>query len=234
MTDWAILRQVVIATADHAGDTAAVRAAFGLGEGFDDPELKSINLADATMPVSTSTQRYLEFVAPIADEGPIATWLNKVGGRGGYTLSVQHPDPDAVRARCAELGVRVPIDQLAFGHQILQLHPKDVGLVLEIDGIADRDVWFWDDMDPGPEPGATIDEIVGVEITVPDPAAMTARWVAVMDLPEPSEPNLIEMGGASVRFVEGPASPDWTVLVRRSGDAEVGDPGLPGITFRAV
>jgi hypothetical protein len=233
MSDWAILRQVVIATSDHDGDTAVVRSAFGLGQGFDDPELKSVNLADATMPVSDA--RYLEFVAPIEDTGPVHNWLQKVGGRGGYTLSVQHPDPEGVRSRCAELSVRVPIDQHAFGHHILQLHPKDVGLVLEIDGIADKSTWFWDDINPGPEADASVDEIVGVEITVDDPAAMTARWVAVMNLPEPSEPNVVEMGGCTVRFVEGPASPDWTVLLRaKPGTGEIADPGLAGITFRIV
>jgi len=182
-----------------------------------------------------SAQRYLEFVAPIDGTGPVHNWLTKVGGRGGYTLSIQHPDPDGVHARCAEAGVRVPIDQLAFGHRILQLHPKDVGLVLEIDGITEQSTWFWDDINPGPEADALVDEIVGVEITVDDPAAMTARWVAVMGLPEPAEPNVIEMGGATVRFVEGAASPDWTVLLRRAaGAGEIGDPGLPGITFRVV
>ncbi len=233
MSDWAILRQVVIATGSHESDVAAVRAAFGLGAGFDDPELKTLNLADATMPVSTS--RYLEFVAPIEDSGPVASWLGKVGGRGGYTLSVQHPDPDGVRSRCAELGVRVPIDEVAFGHTILQLHPKDVGLVLEIDGIANPDEWFWDDIDPGPEPGAQVDEILGVEMAVADPVGMAALWVKIMDLPAPAEPTVLDLGGATVRFVSGGPSPDWTVLLRRSsGSDSAGDPALPGITFRLV
>ena len=230
MSDWAYLRQVVVATNSHDADVHAVRTAFGLGQGFDDPELKNLNLADATMPVSAT--RYLEFVAPITGDGPVASWLAKVGPRGGLTLSVQHPDPDAVRARCAGLGVRVPIDEIAFGRQVLQLHPKDVGLVLEIDGISDRDVWFWDDIDPGPEPDARIDEIIGVEIAVADPQAMAALWVKILGIPEPSEPTVLDLG-ATVRFVAGGPSPDWTILVR-SANGDAGDPGLPGITFRLV
>lgn len=230
MTAWAILRQVVLATTTHESDLATVRESFGLGAGFDDPELKKLNLADATMPVSAG--RYLEFVAPISPEGPVHAWLSKSGPRGGFTLSVQHPDTDGVRARCAELGVRVPIDTVAFGHPVLQLHPKDVGLVLEIDGIDDPDVWFWDDIDPGPEEDATVEAIVGVEITVEDPVAMATRWRTIMDLPEQADPSTLDLGGCTVRFVAGMASADWNILVRRRGEAK--DPSLPGITFTLV
>ena len=228
MPSWAILRQVVLATTSHESDTAAVRAAFGLGHGFDDPELKKINLLDATMPVGHG--RYLEIVAPAAPEGPVANWLAKVGGRGGYVLSVQHPDPEAVKARALATGVRVPIEEVAFGRQILQLHPKDVGLVLEVDGIDDPDVWFWDDIDPGPEPGAHVDEILAVEVPVADPAATAAQWRALLDLPGEAGETSIEMGGPVVRFVPGGPSSNWTVLLRRAGDAAT-DPALPGVSF---
>jgi hypothetical protein len=229
---WAILRQVVIGTTTHAADVAAVRAAFGLGEGFDDPELKKINLLDATLPVAR--QRYLEFVAPVSDDGPVASWLAKVGGRGGFVLSVQHPDPDAVRARAAELGVRVPIEEVAFGRTVLQLHPKDVGLVLEIDGIDDPDVWFWDGIDPGPEPGAAVDEIVGVEVPVTDPAATAGQWAQLLGLEPPGAETVLDLGGPIVRFVPGGPSADWTVLLRASGETAGSVPQLPGITFRLV
>ncbi|MET3807726.1 hypothetical protein ABIB25_004753 [Nakamurella sp. UYEF19] len=228
---WAKLRQVVIATTEHYADTTAVRTAFGLGEGFADPELKKISLADATLPVSA--ERYLEIVGSTEEQGPVGKWLGKIGGRGGFVLSVQHPDPAGVRARAAELGVRVPIDELAFGKVILQLHPKDVGLVLEIDGIADPAEWFWDDINPGPEPGAAIDEILGVEVPVADPAAMNLLWHRLMDLGDPVESDLVDLSVAYVRFVPGGPSADWTVVLRTASSAAA-DPGLAGITFRLV
>jgi hypothetical protein len=231
MPSWAILRQVVIATTSHEADTAAVRAAFGLGQGFDDPELKKMNLVDATMPVAPG--RYLEFVAPAAPEGPVASWLAKVGGRGGYVLSVQHPDPAGVKERAAAMGVRVPIEETAFGRVILQLHPKDVGVVLEVDGIDDPAVWFWDDIDPGPEPGAFVGDVVGVEVPVADPAATAAQWRRLLDLAEAPEPATLDLGGPTVRFVPGGPSSNWTVLLRRTDDAAA-DPQLPGIGFRLV
>ena len=228
---WAKLRQVVIATTEHEADTRAVRAAFGLGEGFGDPELKSLALLDATLPVSS--ERYLELVGPENDTALVTPWLRKIGGRGGYVLSVQHPDPAGVRERAAALGVRVPVDTEALGHVVLQLHPKDVGVVLEVDGIADPDAWFWDDIDPGPESGAGISDIVGVEVPVADPAAMTVLWHDLLGLGRPVRPDEVDLAGSYVRFTTGGPSADWTVLLRRSGDS-ASDPALPGITFRLV
>ena len=138
-----------------------------------------------TPPCRCPPGRYLEFVAPTDAEAAVRRWLAKIGGRGGYVLSVQHPDPDAVKARALASGIRVPIDAEAFGHRIIQLHPQDVGLLLELDGIADRQAWFWDDIDPGPEPDAAVSDIVGVEVPVADPAATTAQWHALLDLGEP-------------------------------------------------
>ena len=228
---WAKLRQVVIATTDHDGDLRSVRDAFGLGEGFADDELAELSLADATLAVSA--ERYLEFVSPTG-EGALARWLAKIGGRGGYVLSVQHPDPDGVRARALEAGIGIPIDQKAFGHTILQLHPRDLGLVLEVDGIDDPAVWFWDDIDPGPEPGAGVDEVLGVEVPVADPESMVRLWVDLLELAAPESPDELDLGGAFVRFVAGGPSPAWTVHLRRSPGHTVSAPDLPGIAFELV
>ena len=228
---WAKLRQVVIATTSHADDVAAARRAFGLGASFDDPELKTFGLADATFPISA--ERFLEFVGPASEHGPLTPWLTTIGGRGGYVLSVQHPDPAGVRRRCTELGVRVPIETEAFGQTVLQLHAKDVGLVLEIDGIADRAAWFWDAISPGPDASAGVDEIVGVDVPVADPTAMTALWHEVLGLGEPTAADVVELDGAWVRFVPGGPSSAWVVVMHRSNDTAV-DPGLPGISFRFV
>ena len=229
---WAILRQVVIATTDHEGDLAAVRGAFGLGEGFEDPELEKMHMVDATMPVSKDT--YLEFIAPISDEAGVYKWITKIGGRGGYVLSVQHPDPEAVKRRALAKGIRVPVDVEAFGKPVVQIHPQDVGVLLEVDGITDPVAWFWDDINPGPEPGAGVDEILGVEVPVADPVAMAALWHELLDLGAPTVENEVQMGGPFVRFVAGGPSADWNVVLRRA-DNEAGRsvvaPNLPGLRF---
>jgi hypothetical protein len=230
---WAKLRQVVVATTSLEDDVAALRAAFGLGHGFTDPELKAISLEDATLPISA--ERYLEFVSPNEPGTAVANWLAKVGGRGGFVLSVQVPDTAGIKARALARGVRIPVDTEALGRPVLQLHPKDLGVVLEVDEIADRAEWFWDDIDPGPEPGARVSEIVGVEVPVADPVSMTALWTELLDLPVPTNVHEIDLGGTWVRFTPGGPSANWTVVLRRAeeGAAAVA-PELAGITFQLV
>jgi hypothetical protein len=232
---WAILRQVVIATTAHDNDLDSVRQAFGLGQGFEDPELEKLAMADRTMPVSKDT--YLEFIAPINDQAAVVKWLTKIGGRGGYVLSVQHPDPAAVKERALARGIRVPVDVEAFGQPVVQLHPQDVGLMLEVDGITDPHSWFWDDINPGPEADAAVDEIIGVEVPAADPAAMTTLWHELLDLGAPAKADEVQLGGTWVRFVaEGPSA-QWNVLLRRADSAAgraAAAPSLPGITFELV
>ena len=82
------------------------------------------------------------------------------------SFSVQHPNPEGVKQRALARGIRVPVDTEALGHRVIQLHPQDVGLLLEVDGIADPAAWFWDDINPGPEPDAAISDVIGVEVPV--------------------------------------------------------------------
>jgi hypothetical protein len=211
---WAILRQVVIATTAHDADLDSVRAAFGLGQGFEDPELEKLHMVDATLPVSKET--YLEFIAPLSDEAGVSKWLNKIGGRGGYVLSVQHPDPAAVKARALARGIRVPVDVEAFGHSA---------------------VWFWDDVNPGPESDAGISDIIGVEVPVADPQAITTLWHELLDLGAPVKDNEVQMGGTWVRFVPGGPSADWNIVLRRAetdAGKAVTAPTLSGIRFELV
>lgn len=231
-SSWAILRQVVIATTNHRGDVDVIRSSFGFGTGFADPELKNFQMVDATMPVSKET--YLEFIGPLDETAAVSKWLTKIGGRGGYALSVQHPDPEGVKRRALARGVRVPVDVEAFGHPVLQLHPQDVGLLLEIDGITDPHTWFWDDFNPGPESDAAIDEILGVEVPVANPSAMAQLWRDLLDLEAGDRDDEVQLGGPWVRFVHGGPSADWNVVLRRAdndGGATVTAPTLPGVRF---
>src|SRR5690349_7705499 len=177
MTDsWARLRQVILATGELEADTKALRTAFRFGEGFHDPELGEVAMADHTF--TLADRSYLQLVTALKPEDPLSRWLARIGGRGGYALSIQHPDPAGVKARAEALGVRVIFDREVLGHPIIQLHPKDTVILLEADGITDPDVWFWDDLgEPAAaSPDALVDAVVGVEVPVPDPAAMGRLW----------------------------------------------------------
>lgn len=226
---WTKLRQVVVATADHQGDLAAVRRAFGLGTGFADDEAAEMGLVDATLPVSSTT--YLELVGPSSPSASVAKWLTKVGGRGGYALSVQHPSPASVKERAQARGIRVAADVEVFGYNVVQLHPAGLGLLLELDGIPDPDVWFWDDITPGPEKGALIDEIVAVHIPVANPAETLDLWQDLLGV-QAIGPDEIDLSGVRVRFVEGGPSAEWTIQLRRAaGVGEIEVPDLAGIRF---
>lgn len=198
--NWAILRQVVIATGDALGDAGTARADLRLAEGFADPELAKIGLDDSAMPVGR--QKFLEFVGPADENSYIHRFLAR-GGAGGYCLSVQVPDAPACRERALAAGVRLAADQLFMGHPLFQMHPADVGILLELDGVSDPDVWFWDAVTPGPSPDALVDDIVGVQVGVPDPVATARLWSQIIGL-ELQGPTQLDFSGCTVQFVEHP------------------------------
>lgn len=231
---WAKLRQVIIATEHMETDADALRGGLGLGQGFPDPELKEHSMADITLPLADES--YLQLLTPLDEADSLARWLGKIGGRGGYALSIQHPDPASVKARAEarDVGVIRAID--ALGYPIVQLHPRDTGILLEVDGIADPDVWFWDDLGQTAEPDAAVDAIVGVEVSVDDPDAMGSIWHELLDLPAGDSPRSVDLGGRELLFRTGGKTPEWTITLRRSGrGGAVPAPDLiPGITFRYV
>ena len=72
-------------------------------------------------------------LAPVTPGHSVARWLGRVGGSSGWVLSTQVPSLDGVKERAAERGVRVAVETRAMGHDIIQLHPLDVGVLLELD-----------------------------------------------------------------------------------------------------
>ena len=198
---WAVLRHLVLAADDALAASARLAAALRLPEGFGDPELAAIELTDRNMPVGP--RKYLEVVGPLGPGSYINRWLGKVGGEGGYCLSVQVPDVPGCRQRALDRQVRLAADQMVLGYPIIQLHPADTGVLLELDGIPDRDRWFWDDITPGPRPDALIDDILAVTVGVPDPEATTALWADIIGL-TPVTPTSLDFSGCAIEFTAHP------------------------------
>ena len=203
---WAELRQVGFAALDHA---AAVRAAtdlLGLGWGFGDPLLAGLNLADFTAPIGPDT--YVEVLTPTVPEHSVARWLRRVGGASGWVLATQVPSLDGVTERAAERGVRIAVQTHAMGHDIVQLHPLDVGVLLELDEFLPRDAWFWDDVEAAQAAyasrSAKVDDIVAVDVAAADPPAMAETWAAIIGLERPArtaDGAAIAFGRRTIRFV---------------------------------
>jgi hypothetical protein len=222
-TQWAELRQIGFATLDHEAAVRAATELLALGPGFDDPLLAAVHLADFTAPVGPDT--YIEMLAPTTPDHSVARWLGRVGGSSGWVLSTQVPSLAGVKERAASRGVRVAVETQAMGHDIIQLHPLDVGVLLELDAFLPRDAWFWDDM-----PAARVahaarttkaDDIVAVDIAVDPspsalrgPAAMAATWAAIIGIDPPvatADGATIAFGRRTIRFV--PATSGRTGIV---------------------
>jgi hypothetical protein len=221
---WAVLRHLVLAADDALAESARLAAALRLPEGFGDPELAAIELIDRNMPVGR--QKYLEVVGPLGPGSYINRWLSRVGGQGGYCLSVQVPDVAACRQRALDRQVRLAADQEVLGHRIIQLHPADTGVLLELDGIADRDRWFWDDITPGPRPDALIDDITAVTVGVPDPKAAAALWAGITGL-ELVTPARIDLSGCALDFTAHPRGQILAATFRLARHANADAAGQP-------
>ena len=203
---WAELRQVGLATLDHEAAVRAATALLELGPGFGDPLLADWQLADFTAPIGPDT--YLEILAPTTPGHPIARWLGRVGGASGWVLSTQVPSLDGVTERAAEHGVRIAARTQAMGHNIIQLHPLDLGVLLELDEFLPRAAWFWDDMDAAraaqARRTAKVDNIAAVDVAAEDPAAMAAAWAAIIGLQPPAptaDGAAIAFGSRTISFV---------------------------------
>jgi hypothetical protein len=230
---WAELRQVGLATLDHEAAVRTATALLELGPGFGDPLLAGWHLADFTAPIGPDT--YLEILAPTTPDHSIARWLGRVGGASGWVLSTQVPSLGGVAERAAERGVRIAAQTQAMGHGIIQLHPLDVGVLLELDEFLPRGAWFWDDLDAARAAQASrtakVDNIAAVDVAAQDPGSMAATWAAIIGL-EPPTPTAdgaaIAFSSRTVRFV--PAAGGRTGIVAvdlHATDREHG-PGLEG------
>jgi hypothetical protein len=150
-------------------------------------------------------------LAPVTPGHSVARWLGRVGGSSGWVLSTQVPSLDGVKERAAERGVRIAVETQAIGHDIIQLHPLDVGVLLELDAFLPRDAWFWDDLPEAQAARAArttkADDIVAVDVAVGgpgDPAAMAQTWAAIIGI-EPPVPTAdgaaLAFGHRTIRFV---------------------------------
>jgi hypothetical protein len=175
---WAELRQVGFATLGHPAAVRAATELLELGPGFGDPLLAAVHLADFTAPIGPDT--YVEVLAPTTPDHSVARWLRRVGGSSGWVLATQVPSLDGVQQRAAEHGVRIAVQTQAMGHDIVQLHPLDVGVLLELDEFLPRTGWFWDDLPAAKAAharrSAKADDILAVDVADTDPFGMAATW----------------------------------------------------------
>lgn len=229
---WAKLRQVIVAADDNAAAGQLLRSRLGVGKGFVDPGLETINMDDNTIPIGNGS--YIEIISPRDPATSLGRWLAKAGGSGGYMLAVQVSDVVAVRQRAKEMGIAEILADVVQGYELAQLSPWELGLIIEVDGIPDPDKWYWDHLNVLPESDAAISDIVGVEIAVPDPLAVARVWQTLLDLPS-DDPRSVDLGGRKVSFIEGSGKPRMTSMtLRLSGKTARAPERLLGLDVRYV
>lgn len=201
---FATIRQVIIGTGDMEKSSAQFQESFGLAKGFADPILETIGMDDQTFRVGP--EAHLELVGALTPEASINGWVAKADGiGGGYGLAIQVGDLTPLLANAESMGVRMIEDLEVYGHRIVQLHPGDLGLLVELDEIKDPTKWFWDDVDAEVPTAPVIDNVLAVEVTSPDPAAQAAKWAQLFGLSVAVVEGVsqIELGSRTVRFVAG-------------------------------
>ncbi|TQS41936.1 hypothetical protein [Cryptosporangium phraense] len=224
-----ILRQVVLGASDVEVTGKQLRETFGLAPGFADPILEDIGMADETIRVGE--EAHLEVVGPLREDTSIAAWIRKGGSGGGYGLSIQVSSVQEYVDRAVELGVRIAADMEVYGHRIVQLHPGDMGLLIELDEIADPSVWFWDSIPRVAPPAPLVDDVLGVTVSSPDPVAQARLWGGVFGAD--TSGGTLALGSRTVSFAAGPRKMLSAVSLRAVGASGWSPLDLGGVRFTA-
>lgn len=223
------VRQVVVGVPEVAPAAQRAQECLGLAPGFADPLLEEIGMADECM-VLGDGRGFLEYVAPLRPDAGLQRWLDRgAGAPGGYALSVQVSSLAPYLPRLEALGVVVVADVEAYGYRLLQLHPKKVGLLLELDEVPDPDAWFWDSLPKEHPADPQVDSFASLEITSADPAASSALWAELFDVPVVD--STIVLGSLPITFVAGERAMISGIGLTRSAGArlDAGSVELDGV-----
>lgn len=201
------LRQIALVAGDLEAVVDDVRAVLGLEVGFRDPQIHTLGLHNAVLPVGSE---FLEVVSPIAAGTPAQRYLDRRGGDGGYMVITQCDDHASRRARIEALGIRIVGQFDDEGFTDIQLHPADTGgSFLEIDEQdgGEYPSGRWSPAGPDWQDAVRTDVVAAItaaEIQCADPGAVAARWAAILDLVVEDRDGVatLALENASLRFVE--------------------------------
>jgi hypothetical protein len=229
------LRQIVMVAADLEPIEARIVDELGVELCYRVPEVAVFGLRNALFPIG---HQLLEVVSPVEEGTTAGRLLDKRGGDGGYMVILEVDDLEPVRARLAELGVRIVFEAPGDGIVGLHLHPADVGgPIRSIDGTETWGEWPW----AGPAwrdhvRTGVVTEVVAVEIEADDPAAMATRWSAVLDRPVATGGTCVPLDEGEVRFVPAGARGEGVAgfVLRSAPGASPVDTTICGCRFRSV
>lgn len=223
------LRQAVLVARDLDPMFDALRGALGLGEPFRDPGVGFFGLHNVVCALGDD---FLEIVSP-QQEGTAAGRHLERRGEGGYMLIFQLDDLAGARERADVLGIRtvwsIDLDDIAASH----LHPADLGgTIVSIDRPDPPGSWRWGGPDWIGKAGVGAPgRLAGVTVSVPDPAAVAARWGEVLGV-VPGEDGVLGLDrGQHVAFAAGDEGLTEIAVELGSGAAEPLALGAARISF---
>lgn len=176
------LRQICLVARDRDAVVGDLCAVFDLRTGYEDPGVDVFGLHNAVLPVG---DQFLEVVSPVREGTTAGRYLDRRGGDGGYMLIFQADEHPPYRARVEAAGMRIVTDFRGHGYTCMQVHPADSGgTFLEIDHMDPVGDWH----PAGPHWRAAVNTTVATgliqaDVGCADPADVSGRWGAVMDLP---------------------------------------------------
>lgn len=217
------LRQVALVAHDLDAVVADLHEAFGLEVAFNDPGVATFGLRNAVLPVGT---QFVEVVSPTREGTAAGRQLERLGGDGGYMVITHTDDQQPYRDRAGTMGIRTALEADDHGYKIWQLHPGDTGgSFLEIDFQPGGEVPNGPWMPAGPDwqravRTDVVDGIIGVELAVPEPDKVAARWTEILGQPH--------FDNAQIHWTEGTGG---LVAVDLTG-AGTGTHRICGVDFR--
>jgi len=182
------LRQVATITHDLESTLGDFRAVLGVEVAFRDRGGVDFGLTNAVMPIGDT---FLEVMSPMRESTAASRFLKRRGD-GGYMVVLQNfGSVDEFRNRVEALGIRIVWTADHEDIRGTHLHPKDVGgAILAVDWAQPADSWRW--VGPHWQKHVRTEvsrEIVAVEMTSRDPAALARRWSQVLERPFGPHPN---------------------------------------------
>ncbi len=181
-------------------------AVFDVAVCHRDPAVGQFGLHNALLPFGTS---FIEVVAPLREGTTAGRYLERRGGDGGYMVILDSDDLPHWRAHTRALGVRAAAELALDDYEGLQLHPRDTGgALLEINSTRGGA----DPMGPYGPAGAhwqgfmrtaRVHGIAAAVLQSADPAALAARWSAILQRPcrATAQGHALALDNAELRFV---------------------------------
>lgn len=227
------LRQVVLLTSDLEGTLSTLRAAFGVPQGFRDVEgMAAIGFKHSVVGFDRT---YVEVCEPSDPESPLGQ-KTKAKGDSGFMVVVQVKDSAAMVARAAGLGIEPIFVKDHHGSPISQWRPRDFGTLAEFDQINPEEGWHFAPAVYDARSTSVVDDIVALDISVEDPAAMARRWATVLGASVDEDGTSVDAGGRTIRFNTRPGVRGLHTVECRAGDrARAGERNrISGVDFVLV